>query len=172
MFTAKARIKNLLGGTTLSRLSPLAKKGARVKVGFPAGDVDGGVIDRAFYNEFGTRGSGKGFKTERGGGFGGPIPERPFMRNAMRDNESKYRANMVIAGQHITEAIAKGADPSVETRRALSKLGIMAQADIQEEITALSSPPNSPTTIRLKGSSNPLIDSGEMRSSVTWKVEE
>jgi len=170
--TAKARIKNLLGGSTLSALRALPKKDARVKVGFPGGEVDGGIIEHAYFNEFGTRGNGKGFKTDRGGGFGGPIPERPFLRNAMDNNRGKYQANMVIAGQHVTEAIAKGSDPAAAMRQALSKLGIMAQGDIQEEITSLSSPPNSPTTIRLKGSSNPLIDSGEMRAAVTWKINE
>jgi hypothetical protein len=32
-------------------------------------------------------------------------------------------------------------------------------------------PPNSPVTIALKGSSKPLIDTGEMRGAVTWKVD-
>jgi hypothetical protein len=54
----------------------------------------------------------------------------------------------------------------------LSKLGIMAQGDIQGEITSLSTPPNAPSTIRRKGSSNPLIDSGEMRGAVTYKVDD
>ena len=54
----------------------------------------------------------------------------------------------------------------------LSKLGILAQGDIQAEITALASPPNSPVTVALKGSSNPLIDTGEMRGAVTYKVDE
>lgn len=171
MITAKARIKNLLGGSSLASLKSLPKKGARVKVGFPAGKAGGGIIERAVFNEFGTRGSGKGFKTERGGGFGGPIPERPFMRNAMRDNAAKYRANLVVAGQQITEAIAKGADPAAEMRQALSKLGIMAQGDIQSEIGSLSSPPNSPVTIALKKSANPLVDTGQMRQAVTFQVE-
>lgn len=57
-------------------------------------------------------------------------------------------------------------------RTVLSKLGIQAQGDVQAEITSLSSPPNSPVTVALKGSSNPLIDTGEMRAAVSWKVDE
>jgi hypothetical protein len=53
----------------------------------------------------------------------------------------------------------------------LAKLGIVAQGDIQGEITSLMTPPNSPVTIALKGSSKPLIDTGEMRGAVTWKVD-
>lgn len=53
----------------------------------------------------------------------------------------------------------------------LNKLGIVAQGDIQSEITSLRSPPNSAVTIARKGSSNPLIDTGAMRQAVTWVVE-
>jgi hypothetical protein len=53
----------------------------------------------------------------------------------------------------------------------LNKLGILAQGDIQQEITDLRDPPNAPATIKAKGSSNPLIDTGEMRSKVTWQVK-
>lgn len=129
-----------------------------VKVGFPAGEADADNIQKAVWNEFGTRGGASG------GGWGGPVPERPFLRNAMRDNTTKYRNGMkasaakLLTGQTMISVV-------------LSKLGILAQGDIQEEITALSSPPNSPVTIELKGSSNPLIDSGEMRGAVTYKVD-
>lgn len=134
----------------------------RVKVGFPMGSTN---VDKAIWNEFGTRGSGKGFRTSRGGGFGGPIPERPFMRNSFRNNQAKYidamkaGASKLIMGQGGT------------LRGVLAKLGVLAQGDIQAEITSLTSPPNSPVTIAIKGSSNPLIDTGEMRQSVTWVVE-
>lgn len=137
----------------------------KVKVGFPAGKASADNVAKAIYNEFGTRGSGKGFKTARGGGFGGPIPERPFMRNAARDNEGKYTAAMGKAAETI---IREGG----RTNSTMQKLGVMAQGDIQAEIIALRAPPNSPLTISLKGSSNPLIDTGEMVGSVTFQVED
>lgn len=132
---------------------------SKVKVGFPAGEADQDNINKAIWNEFGTDGGASG------GAWGGPIPERPFMRNAMRDNRNAYRAAMKAAAAKILRGDA-------EMRPVLSKLGILAQGDIQEEITALSTPANSPTTVELKGSSNPLIDSGEMRGAVTWKIDE
>lgn len=125
-----------------------------VKVGFPASKASQSNINKAIWNEFGTR----------GGGWGGPIPERPFFRNAMRNNMSKYRSALKTSAAGILRG-----DVSIPT--VLGKLGALAQGDIQAEITALTSPPNSPTTIRLKGSSKPLIDTGEMRQSVTWILE-
>lgn len=134
------------------------KKSPRVAVGFPAGKVDNDVLNKAVWNEFGTRGGASG------GGWGGPIPERPFMRNAMRNNSGKYRSAMKTAAPHILLG-----ETSLTT--VLSKLGILAQGDIQAEIVSLRSPPNAAVTIERKGSSNPLIDSGEMHQAVTWKIE-
>lgn len=138
--------------TRKRKIVPL-RGSTRVKVGFPKSKSKRANILKAVYNEFGTR----------GGGWGGPIPERPFMRNAMRNNRRKYRdamkvsARKIIAGQTTLDTV-------------LNKLGALAQGDIQHEITVLVSPPNAPTTIALKGSSKPLIDSGEMRQAVTYQV--
>ncbi|MGV1985591.1 hypothetical protein ACQZ5N_03155 [Agrobacterium sp. 22-221-1] len=130
----------------------------RVKVGFPAGEADADNIQKAIWNEFGTRGGASG------GGWGGPIPERPFMRNAMRANQIRY----VTAMRSSASKIVRGETTLHQT---MQKLGIFAQGHIQQEITSLSSPPNSPVTIEIKGSSNPLIDSGEMRAAVTFKAD-
>lgn len=130
----------------------------RVKIGFPAGKADGGNISKAVWNEFGTRGGASG------GGWGGPIPERPFMRNSVRKNQGKYRDELKTSAAKILRGDAV-------LQVVMQKLGIVGQGDIQAEITALSSPPNSPVTIALKESSKPLIDSGEMRGAVTYKVD-
>ena len=156
MFTISVKRKN---PGILNRLKSSLTGPKNVHVGFPAGKADGDVINRAVWNEFGTKGGASG------GGWGGPIPERPFLRNAMRDNASAYRSAMKSSAA----AILTGRS---DLRQTLSKLGILAQGDIQSEITSLSSPANSPATIELKGSSKPLIDTGEMRAAVTWKVDE
>lgn len=54
----------------------------------------------------------------RGGGFGGPIPERPFLTNAMRDNKAKYVASMKEAATVIAEALVLKKDPD-PVKRAL-----------------------------------------------------
>lgn len=119
----------------------------RVKVGFPTGSTN---VDKAIWNEFGT---------SRG------IPERPFMRNSMRNNLSKYMNALKSSATSIMNGRST-------TRQNLMKLGVLAASDIQDEIKSLKSPPNAPSTIKAKGSSNPLIDTGEMRQSVTWKIDE
>jgi hypothetical protein len=123
---------------------PKGKTG--VQVGFPVG-VEPGIIERATFNEFGTT----------------RIPERPFLRNAMKANRRKYEremksaAKLILAGQMTTE-------------QALTRLGIMAQGDIQDEISTFSDPPNAASTIAQKGSSKPLIDTGQMRQAVTYRI--
>ena len=121
----------------------------KVKVGLVAGEADSDNIDKAMWNEFGTA----------------HIPERPFLRNAMRNNTAAYRNAMRM----VAAKILRG-----ETTLAivLAKLGQQASDDVKAEITALSDPPNAPATIARKESSNPLIDTGEMRNSVTWKIDE
>jgi HK97 gp10 family phage protein len=141
----------------LSKVQTSLRGAKKVKVGFPQGEADSDNIQKAIWSEFGTAGGASG------GGWGGPVPERPFLRNAMRDNRNKYRDGMKTSAKKLLLG-----QTSLHT--VLSKLGILAQGDVQESITSLSSPPNSPVTIELKGSSNPLIDSGEMRAAVTYKI--
>lgn len=130
-----------------------------VKVGFPSGQTGGDILNRAVWNHYGTRGG------RSGGGWGGPIPPRPFLANSMRANRGKYRSAMRAGAREML--LGGGSLIAV-----LRKLGVMGQSDIQAEITALSSPPNSPVTVKLKGSSKPLIDTGQMRQSVSWKLED
>lgn len=123
---------------------------SRVKVGFPAGKVDSLNISKAIWNHYGT---------SRG------IPPRPFLLNAMRRHRAKYLQAMKSAGAQILRG-------TMDSRTALNRLGIMAQGDVQQEINMTMTPPNAAATIRAKGSSHPLIDTGEMKGKVTWKVDD
>ena len=87
----------------------------------------------------------------------------------MRANRGKYQHAMKAEMRGIVRAIVAG--QRVDPEGILSRLGILAQGDVQSTITSLSSPPNSPVTIKLKGSSSPLIDTGEMRARVSYSVE-
>lgn len=159
----KRRNKRGKGIAGIASLLPGPK---RVKVGFPAGQTKSEDLQKAIWQEFGTKGGAAS------GGWGGPIPERPFMREALRSNASTYRHLLRTYAREIVQAAASGKSAASAKRAALTKLGLRAKDDIQSSITSMSSPPNSPVTVALKGSSNPLIDTGKMRSSVTYDVGE
>lgn len=134
---------------TQHRKLPQALSGApRVKVGFPSGKTDRGVVQRMVWNHFGTR---------RG------IPSRPFLLNAMRKNSRKYRSEMKKAAKKILLG-------EITIKSVVTKLGVLGQGDVQDEMTNLRTPPNAASTIRQKGSSNPLIETGESRGAVTYEV--
>lgn len=161
----KVTVKRRKKGKGIAGIASLLPGPNKVKVGFPSGEADSDIVQRALWQEFGTRGGASG------GGFGGPIPERPFMRNALRSGRSSNRQLMKAEAKEIIQAAGRGESAAKAKDRALKRLGIKVQGDIQDEITSLSSPPNSPLTVALKGSSNPLIDTGEMRGAVSYKVE-
>lgn len=92
------------------------------------------------------------------------VPKRAFIDPSLKNNRRKY---LVYAGKQIT--------PVIRGKRSFNTawqgLGLMAVADIQEymltaEFTALA-----PETIKRKGSSRPLIDTGQMRQSITYRVK-
>lgn len=143
-------------GPGASKVRPLGHGPKRVKVGLIAGEADSENVDKAFWNEFGTE----------------TIPERPFLRNTMRNNRDAYRAAMQTAAKTIIGTAARGGDARGAVTLALLKLGLKAADDVKLEITALSAPSNAPSTVARKGSSNPLIEDGEMRNAVSPKVEE
>lgn len=59
---------------------------------------------------------------------------------------------------------------SVDVKAMLNKIGLSAELAVKVYINKLSSPPNSESTRRRKKSANPLIDTGEMRNSVTYEL--
>ena len=107
---------------------------------YPSGEY---VAQVAYWQEYGTI----------------RIPMRPFFRNAIEKNNKKWFNTF--------EALIK---QNVNETQALAKVGEMARGDIIKSITQFREPANAPSTIKAKGSSNPLIDTGLMRRSVTYKV--
>ena len=97
--------------------------------------------------------------------FGAPkasIPERPFFRQSI--------AIMEDGLPRFLSGIVDPATMEVGDREA-NEVGDWAADILQNQILVLKDPPNSELTIELKGSDNPLIDEGFMRSAVTWEVE-
>lgn len=92
-----------------------------------------------------------------------PVPERSFIR-ATVDLYSKKIG-----------ALAKGLQSKVfagemETKQALETLGLYVKGLIQSRISKGIGPPLKAATIRRKGSSKPLIDTGQLRASIDSKV--
>jgi len=99
------------------------------------------------------------------GSADGRIPERSFLRVPLRSNQQDF-AN-VIAG-----SLPGVLDGSLTMAQLMDQLGARAAAASQEAISAGIPPPNAPSTIAQKGSSQPLVDTGRLRQSITWVVED
>lgn len=102
--------------------------------------------------------------------YGAPeanIPERSFLRKTFTDDRGRAdlakfqaeQAKQVIAGK-------------LGARTALKRIGAWGAAKVRERIRAHIDPPLKPATIKRKGSSTPLVDTGHLQSSVSWELEE
>lgn len=125
-----------------------------VFIGFQAGktmhtDEDGKEVDMAqiaAFNELGTSNS----------------PSRPFLRQTVDDNQDKI--DQMCA--QVADRIAKGGS----AEQGLKQLGAFGVMLVQDKIRNGSYAPNAPSTVRRKGSDQPLIDTGQMRQSVHYIV--
>ena len=87
------------------------------------------------------------------------IPARPWLNPGVNAGNEEYLT--------IIERAVSNGEP---IKQALERVGVVAVGMVQKYMTELRTPPNAPSTIKAKGSSNPLIDSGVLRQSVTYKV--
>lgn len=87
------------------------------------------------------------------------IPARPFLDKGVEN------AREVIA-RSIAYDMKNGKAP----RQVIASAGALAVRGVQEQIDKTLTPPNSPITIKRKKSSHPLIDTGHMKASITFKL--
>ncbi len=125
-----------------------------IKVGFQDSSVDEEgtpIVQIAIWNEFGTD----------------DIPARPFLTRAIDLNQKKIGDRYEI---EIDKVIAGKQD----ALRAAKRLGIYGVQLVKESIRKSPSwaEENADATKDKKGSSKPLVDTGEMLNSVTWIIEE
>lgn len=122
-----------------------------VRVGFQRGKAteDNGtdVCDIAAWNELGTVN----------------MPSRPFLRKSVDENESKIN--------NFLQSKKKDLVRGVSAEKVLKEIGIFQKDLIQEKITEGDFAPNAESTIKKKGSSKPLIDTGRMRQSVNFVIQ-
>lgn len=92
------------------------------------------------------------------------IPERSYIRSTIDENEKKYLDD--IAKKLSVQII----DGNIDKYTALTIMGQKIESDIKSKIISLQSPANAPSTIRKKGSSNPLVDTGLLGGSIRYVV--
>jgi hypothetical protein len=95
--------------------------------------------------------------------FGLGVPERSFIRAWFDASEPE---NLRLA-MRMLRGILSG---TIALEDALAQMGAKFAGEVQRRIAQGIPPPNAPATIAAKGSSTPLVASGQMRQSVTWKV--
>jgi len=128
----------------------------RVKTG---GVVDVGIIDAGQHDDSPLTVATIGYRHE----FGIGVPERSFFRTTLADEKTK-----LIQIQN--KMLVKILDGEQTTKNALGQLGEYLSGKIQKKIVDIKSPANSEATKAKKGSSNPLIDTGQLKNSIKYKV--
>lgn len=91
------------------------------------------------------------------------IPERSFIRGTV-DAKTKEIAAMA---KKLASLVIDG---TTDIHKALDVLGQYVRGLIQARISAGIPPPLKPATIARKGSSKPLIDTGQLRASIDTEV--
>ena len=136
----------------LKAVKDLNGKGIKVGLFAAVGDE---VLTKGIVNEFGTTKAGKGKNIT--------IPERSFIRSTYNKNYKKVSRRF---GQ-IFESFSK---KNYAVIPKLKLIGLEQENKTKQTITDMKSPPNKKSTIAAKGSSHPLIDTGELRSKITSEV--
>lgn len=70
----------------------------------------------------------------------------------------------------VIDTIASGIEKGLPTDQIMEQVGAIAAGATQQYVIDLREPPNAKSTIDKKGSDNPLIDTGSMLQSITWKT--
>lgn len=92
------------------------------------------------------------------------IPSRSYIRSTVDD----YRAKYMLQAKREWQAILDGRKTIT---RALGAMGLLIETDIRLRILSNIPPPLAPETIRRKGSSKSLIDTGALLNSVRYAIK-
>lgn len=102
--------------------------------------------------------------------FGAPkagIPERSYLRRTFRESQGRTELEKVTA--RLAKQLLANKTSLTE---ALQQLGAWAVGRVQRRIKQHIPPPLKPATVERKGSSTPLIDTGQLVNAITWEVVE
>jgi len=147
----------------MSKVKRIKKKGGipalkkRIKV---PGIVSVGIIDAGSHIDGDLTVASIGFIHE----FGTEkIPERSFMRSTIQEKKK----DIIALQKKLLKQIVLGA---ISQNKALGLIGEFTSDLMSQKIVSISDPPNKSQTIKRKGSSNPLVDTGQMKNSITYEV--
>lgn len=129
----------------------------RVKI---PGTVDTGIIDAGKHVTGDITVAGIGYAHEYGTAT---LPERSFMRSTIKEKKK----DIIALQKKLLKQIING---KMKVETGLGLLGEFMADTIRQKIVSISSPPNTQATIDAKGSSNPLIDTGQLKNSITYEV--
>lgn len=154
------------GAAALLKNARALRDGARVRVGILAdapkreahrqkkakrsGSVGRmSLVEIAALHEFGAPGAG--------------IPQRSFIRATVDSHREEIDALQKALALKILKS-------EIDHAAALELLGAKVAAMVQARIAEGIAPALKPETIRRKKSSKPLVDTGQLKSAVTWKA--
>lgn len=96
--------------------------------------------------------------------FGIGQPQRSWLRAWIDENKNEIRKVATVLQRNVIKG-------RMTERQANAALGEWAAAKIRDRIAKGIAPPNAESTIAKKGSSTPLINFGQFRSSITSQVD-
>lgn len=92
------------------------------------------------------------------------IPERAFLRNGYDENKDA----VIDKAEALLGDVLSG---TMSTNQLFELVGLLLKSKIQDYARDLDSPANHPFTVERKGSSNPLVQSGDMIGAIDYRVE-
>lgn len=91
------------------------------------------------------------------------IPARPFMKQTRQRAEGRFARLL----RRLYKQVVNG---KVNPQNGLAKLGVSYEGEMKNTFIVGQFVPNKPATVKRKGSSRPLIDTGHLRQSIISKV--
>jgi len=93
------------------------------------------------------------------------IPERSFLRSSIKENKEAYKIQLA-------QLLKKAVHGSDAVDAVYSSIGAIAAGQAQKKISNGQLTPLTPQTIKRKGSSRPLYDTGQLAQAITWVVRD
>jgi hypothetical protein len=146
----------------LRRLRKIETEASGIKVGVFSAKSGSEEVIKAAANEFGVP-SVHGSGLRAGKGHTVSIPERSYLRSTYDEIINRVFRTIKREQKNIISG-------KLRARDFWSKTGVYFVKKIQGKIRNGSFAPNAPSTIKGKGSSKPLIDTGRLRQEITYSI--